>query len=178
MDSLKNFILRSVEPSVRGRLVRRFAGVVVLLMILLLAGCPEEPNHDFINTGFIPVGEWTDGYGSGYNITKSTLEYYTAFYSEEYPGENIKGSIEEAVDFSQNAGVLLVKITASNTEGQTGKFIGVYYKEYTKSHAFLANAIDEKFILILKNTFIEAKSTFNVDNVGTHVTYWGSGYNK
>jgi len=145
----------------------------------LFTGCNINPEH--VNTGFIPVGEWKDDYGSGYNITASSLEYYTADTEWEgitYPGENIKGSIKEAIDFSQGAGVLLVQITASTTTEQTGKFIGVYYKDYTSSHIFLANAIDESYNIIVKNTLTEAKNTFTVDNVETHVTYWGTGYNK
>jgi hypothetical protein len=133
------------------------------------------------NTGFIPVGVWVDDYDSGYKITNSTLEYYTADTEWEgttYPGENIKGSIKEAIDFSQDAGVLLVQITTSSTDRLIGKFIGVYYKEYTASHVLLANAIDELFAPIAKNTLTDAKNTFTVDNVATHVTFWGSGYNK
>jgi len=149
-----------------------------LSMALLFTGC-EFDNHE--NTGFIPVGEWTDGYGSGYNITGSTLEYYTADTDWEgttYPGVYMKGNIKEAIDFSSDAGVLIVQITASNTTGQVNKFIGVYYKDYTESHVFLANAIDASYDLILKDTLAEAKSTFTVDNVDTHVTYWGTGYVK
>jgi len=143
---------------------------------LLFTGCKTDDEHE--DTGFVPVGEWADDYGSGYNITASSLEYYTAYFSEEYPGENIKGSIKESIDFSHNAGVLIVQITEISTEGQAGKFIGVYYKDYTNSHVFLANAVDASYALIVKNTFAEAKKTFTVDNVDTHVTYWGSGYTK
>jgi len=146
---------------------------------LLFIGCSTEPENE--NTAFIPVGEWADDYGSGYKITASSLEYYTAESEWEgvtYPGESIKGTIGEAIDFSSGAGVLLVKITESSTSGQTDKFFGVYYKDYTASHIFLANAIDESYAPILKNTLAEAKNTFTVDNVGTHVTYWGSGYSK
>ena len=159
-------------------LVRRYASFAVLLMMLLFASCAEESEPEIENTGFIPVGEWADSFGSGYKITASSLEYYTAYYSEEYPGENIKGSIKEAVNFSKDAGVLIVQITTSTTTGQTGKFIGVYYKGYTASHVLLANAIDESYALILKDTLAEAEKTFNVDNVSTHVTYWGSGYKR
>jgi hypothetical protein len=151
--------------------------VSCLFTALLFTGCETEPDETE-NTGFIPTGEWADGFGSGYKITGSTLEYYTAYYSEEYPGENTKGSIKEAVDFSKDAGVLLVQITESSINGINGKFIGVYYKDYTSSHVFLANAIDETWALIVKDTLNEAKKTFTVDSVGTHVTNWGSGYNK
>jgi hypothetical protein len=160
-------------------LARNVFALVVLFCLstgLLFTGCNTEPENK--NTAFIPAGEWADDYGGGYKITTSSLEYYTAYYSEEYPGENIKGTIGEAIDFSKDAGVLLVKITESSTSGQAGKFFGVYYKDYTASHIFLANAIDESYALILKDTLAEAKNTFTVDNVGTHVTMWGSGYNK
>jgi len=157
-----------------------FALAVMLCLstALLFTGCNTEPDPETVDTGFIPVGEWTDSFGSGYKITASSLEYYTAYYSEEYPGENIKGSIKKAVDFSKGAGVLIVQITTSTTTGQESKFIGVYYKDYTASHVFLANAIDGSYALILKGTLAEAQATFTVDNVETHVTNWGSGYNK
>jgi hypothetical protein len=157
---------------------KKFALAVVFCLstAFLFTGCKTDDDPE--DTGFIPVGEWADDYGSGYNITASSFEYYTAYYSEEYPGENIKGSIKEAVDFSQDAGVLLIQITTSSTEGHTGKFTGVYYRDYTVSHVFLANAVDGSYNLIVKNTLDEAKNTFTVDNVETHVTYWGSGYNK
>ena len=148
---------------------------------LLVTGCKMDPGSEHEDTGFIPAGAWTDSYGSGYNITAFLLEYYTSDTEWEgitYPGENIKGIIMEANDFSKGAGVLIVQITTSTTEGQAGKFIGVYYRDYTASHVFLANAIDESYVLIVKNTLNEAKNTFTVDNVETHVTYWGSGYSK
>jgi len=178
----KNLTGRSaLAKRVRGLFVRKYASFAVLLVMLLFASCEEEPEQEIVNTGFIPVGEWADSFGSGYNITTSSLEYYTADTEWEgvtYPGENIKGSIKEAIDFSSGAGVLLLQITASTTAGQTDKFIGVYYKDYTASHVFLANAIDGSYALIVKNTLAEAKTTFTVDNVNTHVTYWGTGYNK
>jgi hypothetical protein len=148
---------------------------------LLFTGCNTEPEPEIVNTGFIPVGEWTDSFGGGYKIIASSLEYYTAAFEWEevtYPGENIKGGIKEAVNFSSDAGVLIVQVTSSTTTTQAGKFIGVYYKDYTASHVFLANAIDESYTIIVKNTLAEAKNTFTVDNVETHVANWGSGYNK
>jgi len=179
----KNLTGRSALAKRAGKLlVRKYASFAVLLAMLLFASCEEEPEQQEVeNSSFIPVGEWADAYGSGYKITAFSLEYYTADTEWEevtYPGENIKGIINEVVNFSQGAGVLLVQITASTTVGQIGKFIGVYYKDYTVSHVFLANAIDGSYALIVKNTLAEAKTTFTVDNVNTHVTYWGSGYNK
>jgi hypothetical protein len=158
---------------------RKIFALVVLFLAVTFIGCKIEPDPG--NTGFIPVGDWTDDYGSGYYITTSAFEYYTADTEWEgviYPGENIKGSIIEAIDFSPSAGVLLILITESSTPEQEGKFIGVYYKDYTASHIFLANAVDESYALILKDTLAEAKNIFTVDNSETHVTYWGTGYTK
>jgi hypothetical protein len=161
------------------RSVFALAVMLCLSMAFLFTGCNTD--DDPVNTGFVPVGEWADSFGGGYKITATSLEYYTAeseWEGETYPGESIKGTISEAIDFSQDAGVILVKITESSTSGQAGKFFGVYYKDYTASHILLANAIDETYALILKNTLAEAKNTFTVDSVDTHVTYWGTGYNK
>jgi len=173
MYFFKNLMRRRIVPIVHG------ISFTVLLIILLLTGCSESggPTADTKVTVNLN-GEWKDDYGSGYNITESSLEYYTAYYSVEYPGEKIKGSIKKTVDFSKNAGVIIVQIATSNTDRQAGKFIGVYYKDCTASHVFLANAIDESYALILKDTLAEAEKTFNVDNVSTHVTYWGSGYKR
>jgi len=166
---------------------RKSSALAVLFCLsaaLLVTGCKMEPapmEPAPVDIGFIPVGEWADDYGSGYKITASSLEYYTSDTEWEgvtYPGENIKGGIKEAIDFSSNAGVLIVQITSSTTTTQAGKFIGVYYKDYTASHVFLANAIDDTYAIIVKDTLAEAKNTFTVDNVETHVTYWGTGYNK
>jgi hypothetical protein len=161
---------------------RKIFSLIVLFCLLtglLFTGCNTEPENE--DTGFIPLGEGADDYGSGYKITSSSLEYYTAESEWEgvtYPGESKKGNIVEAIDFSPGAGVLLIQITESSTTGQEGKFFGVYYKDYTESHVFLANAIDEKYSIIVKDSLADAKNTFTVDNVETHVTYWGTGYNK
>jgi len=157
---------------------KTFALVVVFCLstAVLVIGCDSDSSPTSGNSvkqeSFIPVGEWADDWDGGYKITNSTLEFDDGF------GSNFKGSIKEAVDFSPDAGVLLVQITESSTPGEGGKYIGVYYKDYNETHIFLANAIDASYALILKDTLADAKSTFNVDNVGTHVTYWGTGYNK
>jgi len=146
------------------------AVVFCLSTVLLFTGCITEPETE--DTGFIPLGEWADSFGGSYTITNTSVEFDSGY------GETFKGGIKDAVDFSKDAGVLLVQISTSATEGQVEKFIGVYYKGYNASHVFLANAIDETYALILKDTLAEAKKTFTVDNVETHVTYWGTGYTK
>jgi len=145
---------------------------------LLFVSCDTDGGS--ANTGFIPVGEWASAYNEGYKITNSNLEQWSAdseYGGTVYPGQNTKGNIRDAVDFSQGAGVLIVQITSDTTGIAPGKFIGVYYKDYTTSHVSLSTAIDASYATIATNTLAEAKKTFNVDNVGTHVTMWGS-YNK
>ncbi|MDR2597196.1 MAG: hypothetical protein LBC76_07750 [Treponema sp.] len=174
MFFFKNLMHRRIVPIVHG------AGFVALLIILLLTGCPQTGSPP-ADTKVSLNGEWTDDYGSGYNITSSSLEYYTAESTWEevtYPAENIKGSIKEIKNFSKDAGVIIVQITTSTTTGQANKFIGVYYKDCTASHIFFANAIDASWNLILIDNLNEAKNTFTVDNVTTHVSSWGSGYNR
>ena len=146
---------------------------IALLMLVgfLLIGCQEDDNH--VDTGFVPVGEWSDDFGGSYLIKKDKLEHDDGFGFTEF-----KGTIEAAIDFSQNSGVLIIKINSSETNITLNTFIGVYYKDYTSSHVFLANAIDGSYAIIEVNTLNDAKKIFNVDNVSTHVTYWGSGYNK
>jgi hypothetical protein len=157
----------------------RYLCVLFLAASFLVLGC-KEPEEE--NKGFIPVGEWTDNYGGGYTITKTTVKYFTADSEWEgttYPGEETSGTIEIAKDFSNNSGVLIIKIIQTTATGLTqGKYTCVYYKDYTSSHVFLANPIDATYAPIQKDTLPEAESTFNVDNVDTHVTMWGSGYSK
>jgi len=154
-------------------LVRRYASFAVLLMMLLFASCAEESEPEIENTGFIPVGEWADSYGSGYNITNTSI-----VYDDGYGYGDFTGSILITNNFTVDSGVLIIKILSSNVGYTINKFTGVYYKGYSGSHVYLANPIDESYAPIEKDTLAEAKTTFTVDNVNTHVTYWGSGYNK
>jgi hypothetical protein len=155
-------------------LVRRYASFAVLLMMLLFAGCEEGQEPEIVNTNFIPVGEWADDYGSYYTITNTRV-----VYDDGYGYGNFTGSIITANDFSSDSGVLIIEIISSNVGYTVNKFTGVYYKEYTASHVYLANPADKRtYAPIEKDTFAEAQTTFTVDNVDTHVTYWGTGYNK
>jgi len=148
-------------------------GILFLFIFsFLIIGCQDETGvHE--DTGFIPAGVWSDGFGGSYTITAENLEFDDGFGFTEF-----KGTIEAAIDFSQDSGVLIIKINSSETGITVNSFIGVYYKDYTSAHIFLANAIDESYAVIEVNAINDAKKTFNVDNVGTHVTHWGSGYSQ
>jgi len=129
---------------------------------LLLTGCGM--GGDFVDTGFIPVGEWAAKWDS-YTITNTSVEY----------GE-LKGTIEKAIDFSANAGVLIIKITASSGDFTVGKYTGIYYSAYTSTSIKLANVWlegGEGWYPLEAASLSAAISLFSVDNVGDHVSYWG-----
>jgi hypothetical protein len=146
---------------------------------LLLAGCEQATDPDFFDRQFIPVGHWEFNDG-GYEIDNATVRYYTPDYGEGYPASELKGNIVTAVDFSENSGVLIIKVTELEEIGNTvGKYTGVYYKDYTSSHINMANAIDsETYAPIEVDTLNQALVTFTAGKMGVHVTYWGSGYSK
>jgi len=146
--------------------------VLALTVSFLLAGCSLDDNkHE--DTGFIPIGEWEDGFGGSYTISENELEF-----DDGYGFDQFIGTIEAAVDFSSNSGVLIIKIASSDTGITAGNYIGVYYKDLKSSHVFMANAVDESYSIIEVSNLNNAKSTFTVDTVSTHVTHWGSGYTK
>jgi len=146
---------------------------------LLFISCSD---NEVEGADSIPVGNWASPY-DGYKITKSTLEQWSAesvYNGVTYPATSTKGSISEAVAFSSSAGVLIVKVTSDTSSNSvpTGKFIGIYYKDVTASHASLATAYDTStWTLIVKDTLADAKAIFTVDKVGTHVSMWGA-YDK
>ena len=146
----------------------------------LCVSCSESPDEDNVNAGTVPEGDWTDDFGSGYRLTSSSFEYYTAGFEwegEVYPGSIVKGNITPQ-NFTSNSGVLIVYITSSDSPGlDAGKYMGTYYLNATDSSIQLANAYTETssgWAPVLMNTLGEAKNTFTVDNVGTHVSVWGS----
>ena len=156
--------------------------VLCLSLALLFMACDAGNGDGSTNLHFIPAGEWTDDWGSGYTISTTTLEYYTAEMEYEgaiFPGLLMQGDIIIAHDFSDNSGVILIRITEiENMELTVGKYTAVYYLDYTASHVFLANPIDENWAPIETDTFAQAESLFTVDNVSTHVANWGTGYGK
>lgn len=151
----------------------------VLAIITIVAAACKIDDSEYESAGFIPVGAWEDGYGSGYNIDNNSIEYYSPDYGEDYPAMRLEGSIEKAVDFSANTGVLIIKITLiENMDHTPGKFTCVYYKDYTANHVLLANPIGPADESIEVDTVSNAVALFTSGNMGTHVSYWGSGYTR
>jgi len=146
--------------------------LVGLIASIVIIGCqPEPPDH--ADTGFIPTGEWSDDFGGSYKITTTTLEFDDGFDFVKF-----SGTIAAANDFTHNSGILIIKVNTSDTGITVNNYIGVYYKDYTSTHIFLANAIDESYAIIEAVSLDNAKDIFTVDNAGTYVTHWGSGYTK
>ena len=176
-NKFKNAWSKSFSPNL---FTHRTAGAkffaVIFIVMLLAAGCKTDnsENTDLIpENGFIPSGEWSDGWGGSYTITDTTLEHDDGFGFTKF-----EGTIEAAVDFSQDSGAVIIKIIVCTTGITAGNYICVYYKSYTPTHVFLANAVDEFYEIIEVDSFIEAVNLFTVDNVDTHVTFWGTGYTR
>jgi len=139
----------------------------------------NEDDHE--DTGFVPVGEWSDGFGTGYKITVSSIEYFSPDFGEEFPAQNFTGSIEKAIDFSDDTGVLIIKIlTSENINLTTGKYTCVYYKDYKANQVNLANPIGPApdYETVETDTLDQAITLFSAGNMSTHVEFWGSGYTK
>jgi hypothetical protein len=146
-------------------------------------GCDLD-GDDNENTGFIPAGEWVDAFGNGYDITSTKIKYYTAAWGnpgddDYYPPSEFEGNIEEAVDFSDTSGVLIIQVTGTPSTGHTtGKYTAIYYKDFTTEHIFLANPIDNSYVPIETDNSTDALNMFTEGNMGTYVQDWGSGYTK
>jgi hypothetical protein len=154
---------------------------------LLLAACEQATEPDFYDRQFVPVGRWSFG-SDFYDIERNVLTYEASWAASDYGpagGHTFTGDIITAVDFSETSGVLIIKITGSPTYDTMsgtlitpGKYTGVYYKEYSSSHIYLANPADANYKPIEVDTLNEALSTFTAGNMSVHITYWGSGYSK
>ena len=155
--------------------VRNIFALAVLFCLstaFLFTGCKTEPESG--NNGFVLEGVWTSPYDS-YVITKTTVDYIMDNSSWGSDDGIVKGSIEEAVRFSNNAGVLIIKVTESESMGNTvGYFTGVYYCDGTKTSIKIANAFNADYTPVETSTLAAAKSIFTVDNENNHVTMYGS----
>jgi hypothetical protein len=140
-------------------------------MALLFSGCQTDDEE-----GFVLEGVWKAQYDS-YTITKTAVSYLMDNSEWGFPDSILNGSIEKSVKFSDNAGVLIIKVTASTTGNTVGKYTGVYYRDGTKSFIKMGNATDASYAPVEKGTLAEAQSTFTVDNVGNHISMWGD-YSK
>lgn len=177
------FTLTAPSPrSLRRLFTRSVFTLTVLLCLsagLLFTGCQIEPEEDIReNTHFRPVGVWVAF--DKYTITETTVNYFcpeSTYGDETYPSTELIGDIVAAVDFSDNAGVLIIKITSASTGNNSGKYTGVYYNNYTNSDTGtpiqMATAIDKNYLPVETDTMKEAASLFIAGNTGSHVSMWG-----
>jgi len=148
----------------------------ITFVILLHVGCAFDEN-EHTDTGFVPVGEWSSGFDS-YKITKDTINYFMAGSEWEgmvFPDTILKGNIEKVVDFSNDSGVLIIKVTDA-TSNTVNKYTGIYYSEYKDSSIKISTAIGPApdYTPVEADNLIEALSLFTVDNSSTHVSMWGT----
>ena len=168
------------------RFLRRGAFILAVLSCLFVGlfftGCPMEDDGLEENTSFIPVGVWASAYDN-YTITEDTVDYLSPASSGEWgamPEISFTGDIEAAVDFSDSAGVLIIKVTAAENSNTVGKYTGVYYSDFVGSDTGapikMASPVgpEPDYAPVETDTLAQARSLFTAGNVQTHVGMWGS----
>jgi hypothetical protein len=156
------FLFNSLHR-MRMRIVFAF---IVMTMVFLTLACSTE----VADTGFVLEGKWESPYDS-YTITKTTIDYLMDNSAWGFPDTILKGSIEKAVNFSGNAGALIIKVTESS-DFTPGKYAGVYYRDGTKKSIKMATAFNADYSPLEKDTLSEAESLFTVDSA--LIEMWGS----
>ena len=125
------------------------------------------------DTGFIPVGLWSTVFDS-YAITEKNLDYFMDMSEWGGDGDKLQGNIARAVDFSNTAGVLIIRVTSTAgwIQNTVGRYTGIYYSEYTGSSIKFAAAINlSDYSSIEATSLSEALSLFTVDNSHLHVDW-------
>ncbi|WP_461246511.1 hypothetical protein [Treponema sp. R6D11] len=178
----KNLTRRSVEL-----LVRKYASFVVLLLMLLFAGCEEEPEPTNPIEQFDTrlVGTWTcnsSGYIDGYIITSNHITYANGNTLENITSA---GTIKYTSQFTSDSGVIIIEYDSDHKASYSdwtqnpptslplkGDFIGIYYKNLVPGvsvdigGAYVDGGAEEA-------TLANAKAAFTVDNEGTYMSYYG-----
>jgi hypothetical protein len=114
-------------------------------------------------------GEWgTDGY----KITAKELQYL-------YEGDvSYSGTIEFVSNFSDDAGVIVIKYTSNAYNAATvGKYVGVYYQNLKPGVSVEMSTAyaDGKEI---KDSMYDAAVAFTMGNTGDYITVFGGPYLK
>jgi hypothetical protein len=171
-----SFIRRNMR---RGAFARNaFALFVVFcLSAALFTGCKSgsDPYYDNHKLKTALIGTWEDEgeWGTdGYVIKAKELSYFDSF------GYDYKGTIEYVSNFSDYAGVIIIKYTEVGSElanNLIGKYIGVYYKDLKSNDSVgMGTAMNSDYTNPAKNTMYDAAITFTVENEGTYMTYYGT----
>jgi len=172
----KNHAHKRADVEYFAKIIIRVSFLVIFALFtsFMFSSCQEAKGPDFILQGL-----WT-GNGDYYIINAKSVHYIMEW--GDWDGMVLIGSIEEKKMFSDNAGVLIIKITYSAPSyfGYiVDKYTGIYFKDGTSSSIKMGNAIGPAptFTPIQADSLSTAESLFNVDNADTHISYWGS-YSK
>jgi hypothetical protein len=162
---------------------------IVLFAAFLFIGCQQEEEPDFFTLYLLSkntlnenlIGTWISEY-DGYTITKTGLSYNDGF------GGGYAGTIEYVSNFSNNAGVIIIKYYPEhrptyydNFENWgdpdhilplKGDYIGIYYKNLKPGTSIqIGGAYEDKGAE--KNSLDAAKNAFTQGNEGTYMSYYG-----
>jgi hypothetical protein len=176
----KNLTRKRIKPIVCG------ASFVVLLMILLLTGCPRPLPTANLN------GEWKDSYGTIITINTSarTIKYMLDATNLSYEGQIVNSS-----DFTAENGVLIIKFTkyydttydtsppfnmTSHTENTAnkGKFGALYWRDLTSISVYMADAYNGT-THVMYTTLNDAQTNFTMDKASNYINWsYTSPYTK
>ena len=159
-----------IYPNSLRRIFARGAFVLAAFLCLsvafLFTSCDSDPD-----SGFVLQGTWASEWDS-YIITSTTVHY-------DMFGNELKGTIAELVQFTDNAGVLIIEVTdvTGFIGNQIGWFTGVYYKDGTKDSIKMGTAMEaigDDYFPVEAATLPAARLLFTVDNAETHIEMWGA----
>jgi hypothetical protein len=176
---------RKVSGSLRRHRTRGVFALAVMfcLSALLFTGCNDNSFVDDHKLNSNLIGTWTSTYGDNNTITADRFTYDDGY------GGMYAGTIRYVSNFSDNAGVIIIEYDAdkkptyyettedygdpNKTVPLKGNFIGIYYKDFkpgvsvSMAQAYINHGAEQP-------TLDAAVSAFNVDTVGTYVSYWGA----
>jgi hypothetical protein len=155
---------------------------LVITVALFLSGCQmDDTDAAFVDRQFVPVGVWEShtAYGTDtYTVTRDAVSYSSVSDPASEWDTSWSATIETAVDFSANSGVLIIKISDDNAGYYTpGKYSAVYYSGYSATQIKAADPWVNNgggYAHVETATLNEALSTFTAGTVGTHVSQWGT----
>ena len=145
--------------------------IFILLAGFMFSACQETEEPDFILEGL-----WT-GNGDYYIINANSAHYIMEW--GQWPGMVLVCSIEKTVSFSDNAGVMIIKITYTApdyTGYDVDKYTGIYFQEGKPSSIKIGNATGPApdYAPIQADSLANAENLFKAGNASTHISFWGA----
>ncbi|MCL2008697.1 MAG: hypothetical protein FWG77_11510 [Treponema sp.] len=150
-----------------------FFSVVFLSFALLFTGCNmDDDSHT--DRAFVPVGIWETDFDR-YEITSNSIDYVMDNSSWNPVNDVLQGQIVRAIDFSPDAGVLIIRVNAASgplIANTVGNYTGIYYRDFSAGSIRLANAIDlTDYSPVETDSLTEAIALFTAGNSGSHVDW-------